>query len=85
MQTRNSERNLKFWLLQAPGWLLLLYLIYAQAIPAFGYDIGVKMGTQEPVEMITEVGRRFLVWIRPWRFADLHPHSPSRSDWPYVK
>ena len=59
MQTRNSERNLKFWLLQAPGWLLLLYLIYAQAIPAFGYDIGVKMGTQEPVEMITEVGAAF--------------------------
>ena len=50
---RNRERVLTFWLLQAPGWLLLLYLIYAQAIPAFGYDIGVKMGTQEPVEMLT--------------------------------
>lgn len=42
-----------------PGWLLLVYLIYAQGITALGYEIGVSMGTQEPAEMITEVGTAF--------------------------
>lgn len=46
-------------LLYGPGWLLLLYLVYAQAIPAFNYDWGVQMGTQEPATQITEVGTAF--------------------------
>ena len=50
--------------MQGPGWLLLVYLIYAQGIPAFDYDLGVAMGTQEPAEAITEVGAAF--W---WGFA----------------
>ena len=29
---------------QIPGWLLLIYLVYAQAIPAFDYDLGIAMG-----------------------------------------
>lgn len=48
-----------FWMLQAPGWLLLMYLIVAQGVPAFSYELGVKMGTQEPAETITEVGTTF--------------------------
>jgi len=48
-----------FWALQIPGWVLLLYLVYAQGITAFGYDLGVAMGTQEPSETITEVGAAF--------------------------
>ena len=28
------RRNLGFWMIQVPGWLLFLYLVYAQAIPA---------------------------------------------------
>jgi hypothetical protein len=39
------KRGIGFWLLQVPGWLLFFYLIYAQAIPVFNYDIGVAMGT----------------------------------------
>ncbi len=35
------------------------YLIYAQGIPAFDYEIGVTMGTQEPAETVTEVGTAF--------------------------
>jgi hypothetical protein len=35
---------------------LVLYLIYAQATPAFDYQLGVGMGTQESAEAITEVG-----------------------------
>lgn len=58
------HRNIGFWVLQGPGWLLLLYLIYAQAIPAFDYDLGVAMGTQEAAGQITEVGVAF--W---WGFA----------------
>jgi hypothetical protein len=54
-----SKRETSFWVLQIPGWLLLIYLIYAQGITAFGYDLGVAMRTQEPAAMITEVGAAF--------------------------
>ena len=48
-----------FWILQVPGWLLLVYLICAQGVTAFGYELGVAMGTQEPADRITEVGAAF--------------------------
>jgi len=54
-----QRRDFSFWSVQIPGWLILAYLIYAQAIPAFDYQIGVRMGTQEPAETITEVGTAF--------------------------
>jgi len=54
-----KRRGVAFWALHAPGWLLLIYLIYAQGITAFGYKIGVAMGTQESVDKITEVGAAF--------------------------
>ena len=67
------KRDPAFWIIQGPGWLLLLYLVYAQAIPAFDYDLGVAMGTQEPASQITEVGAAF--W---WGFAlgDLVAYIP---------
>ena len=52
-------RGFAFWAVQGPGWLLLIYLIYAQGITAFSYNLGVTMGTQEPVEMVTEVGSAY--------------------------
>jgi len=67
------KREISFWLLHIPGWLLLLYLIYAQAIPAFDYDMGVVMGTQEPAEQITEVGAAF--WYG-FAFGDLVSYIP---------
>ena len=67
------KRNNGFWLLQVPGWSLLCYLIYAQAIPAFSYDTGVAMGTQESAEQITEVGTAF--WYG-FAFADLVTYIP---------
>ena len=48
-----------FWMLQVPGWLLLVYLIFAQGVSAFSYELGIKMETQEPAERITEVGTAF--------------------------
>ena len=57
--TTMEERGFTFWALQGPGWLLLIWLIYAQGISAFGYELGVAMGTQEPVAKITEVGAAF--------------------------
>jgi len=54
-----TKRRIAFWMLQVPGWLLLIYLIYAQGISAFGYELGVAMGTQESAEVITEVGAAF--------------------------
>jgi len=68
-----TNRGIGFWVLQVPGWLLLLYLIYAQAIPAFDYDLGVAMGTQEPAEQITDVGVAF--WYG-FAFADLVVYIP---------
>ena len=57
--TTTREHGVAFWALQGPGWLLLLYLIYAQGISAFSYELGVAMGTQESAERITEVGAAF--------------------------
>jgi hypothetical protein len=57
--TTTKKHDFNFWAMQGPGWLLLIYLIYAQGITAFGYQLGVAMGTQEPVETITEVGAAF--------------------------
>ena len=61
------------YLIQIPGWLLLIYLVYAQAIPAFDYELGVRMGTQESAETITEVGTAF--WYG-FAFADLVFYIP---------
>ena len=57
--TAMQKRRLAFWVVQGPGWLLLIYLIYAQGIAAFDYELGVAMGTQESAESITEVGAAF--------------------------
>jgi hypothetical protein len=62
------DRGAERWWLQIPGWLLLAYLAYAQAIPAFDYELGVRMGTQESAQKITEVGAAF--WYG-FAFSDL--------------
>ena len=53
------NRGVGFWALQSCGWVLLVYLIYAQGIPAFDYELGVSMGTQEPAATISDVGVAF--------------------------
>ena len=68
-----ADRNRSFWFIQGPGWLLFAYLVYAQAIPAFDYDLGVSMGTQESADVITEVGTAF--WYG-FAFADLVFYIP---------
>lgn len=68
-----ENRSKSFGFLQISGWLLLAYLVYAQAIPAFDYDLGVKMGTQEPAEKVTEVGVAF--WYG-FALADLLIYIP---------
>lgn len=67
------KREKKFWMIQGPGWLLVLYLAYAQAIAALDYELGVAMGTQEPPQQITEVGAAFW-WA--FAFADLVFYIP---------
>lgn len=59
MTVTARKRGLSFWALQIPGWLLLVYLACAQGITAFDYELGVSLRTQEPAEMITEVGTAF--------------------------
>ena len=67
------KREPEHWWLQIPGWLLLAYLFYAQAIPAFDYELGVRMGTQESAQRITEVGTAF--WYG-FAFSDLVIYIP---------
>jgi hypothetical protein len=68
-----NDRGVGFWVVQGPGWLLLLYLIVAQAVPAFDYQLGVLMGTQEPASAVTEVGVAF--W-KGFAFGDLVTYIP---------
>jgi hypothetical protein len=68
-----AARGLERWYLQMPGWFLLAYLVYAQAIPAFDYELGVRMGTQESAQTITEVGAAF--WYG-FAFSDLVIYIP---------
>ena len=67
------HRRLEPWTVQVPGWTLLLYLVVAQGIAAFSYELGVAMGTQEPVAIITEVGAAF--WYG-FAFGDLVVYIP---------
>ena len=68
-----KKRGTAFWFIQGPGWLLLTYLVIAQAIPAFDYDTGVAMGTQEPAAVISEVGVAF--W-KGFAWGDLLVYMP---------
>lgn len=68
-----SRRGFGFWALQGPGWLLTVYLLVAQGIPAVDYDLGIAMGTQEPAATVTEVGTAF--WWG-FAFADLVLYIP---------
>jgi hypothetical protein len=54
-----TSRRVDFWSVLVPGWLLFAYLTYAQGIPAVDYELGVRMGTQEPAGVVTEVGAAF--------------------------
>lgn len=60
-------------MLQGGGWLLVIYLIVAQAISAVSYDLGVVMGTQESAQQITAVGAAF--WYG-FAFGDLVVYLP---------
>lgn len=73
MPAFSQKRGAPFWAIQVPGWLLLLYLVYAQAIPAFDYELGVRMGTQESAETVTGVGTAF--WYG-FAFGDLVIYVP---------
>lgn len=59
--------------IKIPGWLLFVYLLYSQAIPAIHYEWGVKMGTQDSPEKVTEVGTSF--WYG-FAFGDLVCYIP---------
>ena len=71
--TTQTRKRLPFWVLQGPAWFLFIWLIYAQGITAFGYERGVRMGTQESAESITEVGAAF--WYG-FAFGDLLIYIP---------
>ena len=65
--------NIAFWIIQVPGWLLFAYLLVAQCTAAVSYALGVKMGTQEPAERITDVGVAF---FKGYAGADLIFYVP---------
>ena len=65
--------NIAFWTIQIPGWLLFAYLVVAQCTAAVSYALGVRMGTQEPPERITDVGVAF---FKGYAGADLVFYVP---------
>lgn len=65
--------NIAFWIIQIPGWLLFAYLVTAQCTAAVNYTLGVKMGTQESAERISEVGVAF---FKGYAGADLVFYVP---------
>jgi hypothetical protein len=67
------KQKLELWTVLGPGWLLLVYLVYAQGISALDYELGVSMGTQESAAVITEVGTAF--WYG-FAFGDLVLYIP---------
>lgn len=75
-----GRRGIAFWAMQGPGWALVLSLVYAQAIAAFSYELGVRMGTQESAEAITAVWGALGLWpvaFRPHRSnSGNSPESP---------
>ena len=62
MQTLRLTRSYRAFLVT--GWIYWLYLLYAQGLAAFSYDLGISLGTQEHAIRITEVGTA--IW---WAFA----------------
>lgn len=62
-----------FWIVQLPGWALFLYLVVAQCSAAVSYELGIRMGTQEPAERITIVGVAFFKGLA---LADLLFYTP---------
>lgn len=52
---------------------MLIYLIFAQGITAFGYEFGVQLGTQESADSLSEVGAAF--WYG-FAFGDLVTYIP---------
>lgn len=68
-----EKKTRGFWILQVSGWILLAFLIYGQGIAAFDYDLGVRMGTQDSAEVVTEVGVAF--W-RGFALADAAVYIP---------
>lgn len=65
--------DVSFWIIQLPGWALFAYLVVAQCLAAISYDLGVRMGSQEPAQQITEVGVA-LFW--GFALADLVFYTP---------
>ena len=39
-----DSRGPCFWMIQIPGWILGIYLIVAQGLTAFSYELGVTIG-----------------------------------------
>lgn len=62
--TMTRQHGFSFWMLQGLGWLLLIYLIYAQGISAFSYELGVAMGTQEPAEVLNDVSGNWRITFK---------------------
>jgi len=52
--------GIAFWVIQISGWILFVYLVVTQCTAALSYELGIRMGTQEPPERVTQVSAAFL-------------------------
>lgn len=53
------HQGIGLWAIQGTGWLLLLYLIYAQGSAAIDCERGIARVTEKSHEQITEDGLPF--------------------------
>jgi hypothetical protein len=56
---KTNTTSLRLWLVEIPGWFLLMYLVLAQVPSAMNYESGVQAGVQESQEQITPIGVAF--------------------------
>lgn len=59
LKRKPNTNDTSLWLVELPGWLLLLYLILVQVPSAVNYNWGVQAGVQETPEQITPIGVAF--------------------------
>lgn len=72
-ENKMTRRRIGFWVLQVPGWVMLVLLILGQGIAAIDYELGVRMGTQDSADAVTEIGAAF--WYG-FAFGDLVTYIP---------
>ena len=69
----NNKRGFGFWILISIGVLLLLFLLIGQTFSLINYNTAVRLGLQESIEEIGQVG---IAFAKGFAFADTVAYIP---------